>query len=101
MILFFRQKINIAWPTGNRTFYRATNPHSGCYFLSKNQAKLIEEYWQRRDWKSEFQLSGPLEQAGSGILLPVFKLMKTIPSDYRFLMVRHQDELWRRHEFEN
>jgi len=57
-------------------------------------------YWQQRNWKADFQLSGPLEQAGSGILLPILKLMKPIPQHYRFLMVRHQDELWRRHPFE-
>ena len=34
------------------------------------------------------------------MLLPVMRLMKPIPEHYRFLMVRHQDNLWKRHRFE-
>lgn len=94
------EQLKIRWPTGDKTFYRATNPHSGCYFLSQEQARLVCSYWESRSWKSDFCLSGPLEQAASGLLLPVLKLMKPIPSDYRFLMIRHQDELWKRHPFE-
>ena len=82
---------------GERTFYRATNPHSGCYFLTRRQAQLVANYWEDRKWIIDFTLSGPLETAGSGLLLPVLKIMKPIPSQYRFLMVRHQDELWKRH----
>ena len=94
------ETIEVAWPLGNKRFYRATNPHSGCYFLSRRQALVVLQYWQERKWKTDFQLSGPLEQAGSGILLHILKIMKPIPTHYRFLMVRHQDELWRRHKFE-
>lgn len=94
------ETLRLRWPTGDRFFYRATNPHSGCYFLSREQAIIVRKYWQDRNWKSEFQLSGPLEQAGSGLLLPILKLMKPRPDHYRFLMVRHQDELWKRHSFE-
>ena len=92
--------IQIEWPLGNRCFYRATNPHSGCYFLTRTQAQQALQHWVERKWLSDFTLSGPLEQAGSGILLPVLKLMKPVPEHYRFLMVRHQDELWKRHPFE-
>ncbi|MCP9775693.1 hypothetical protein [Cyanobium sp. WAJ14-Wanaka] len=94
------EELRIPWPLGDVAFYRATNPHSGCYFLSRRQAMRVAHYWQERQWQSDFQLSGPLEQAGSGLLLPVLKIMKTRPADYRFLMVRHQDELWRRHPME-
>ena len=94
------ERIGVEWPTGIRQFYRATNPHSGCYFLSRNQANKVMNYWNSINWTASYQLGGPLEQACSGILLPLLKLMKPIPSDYRFLMVRHQDELWRRHPFE-
>lgn len=94
------ERIEIKWPLGRRRFYRATNPHSGCYFLTKLQATRANKYWERRNWEPEFQLSGPLEQAGSGILLPIFKIMKPVPEEYRFLMVRHNDELWKRHPFE-
>jgi hypothetical protein len=94
------EELTIAWPVGEPHFYRATNPHSGCYFLTRDQAIAVCSYWQSRNWQAPFQLSGPLEQAASGMLLPVLKVMKPIPSHYRFLMVRHQDELWKRHAFE-
>ena len=89
------------WTFGEVSFYRATNPHSGCWFLSQKQAIGLREYWEMKNWKADFQLSGPLEQAGSGILLPAFKVMKPKPKDYRFLMIRHQDTLWKRHPMED
>lgn len=92
--------LNIPWPLGQRRFYRATNPHSGCYFLSRRQAGKVLKYWTDHEWTAPFQLSGPLEQAGSGMLLPVLKIMKPVPAHFRFLMVRHQDQLWQRHRFE-
>jgi hypothetical protein len=92
--------IQLRWPVGSVQFYRATNPHSGCYFLTRLQARRVFEYWRQRNWASQFQLSGPLEQAASGLLLPLLKVMKPIPEHYRFLMVRHLDELWKRHLFE-
>lgn len=94
------EELEIAWPLGARRFYRATNPHSGCYFLTRDQAINVRTYWQGCSWEPSMVLSGPLEQAGSGVLLPVLKLMKPVPEHYRFLMVRHQDELWKRHQFE-
>ena len=94
------EHLMVPWPLGDVQFYRATNPHSGCYFLSRRQAETVLEFWTSRNWQADFQLSGPLEQAGSGLLLPVLKVMKPIPNHYRFLMVRHQDELWRRHPIE-
>ena len=92
--------IQLRWQLGPVRFYRATNPHSGCYFLTRDQASRVLEYWVQRNWIPEFQLSGPLEQAGSGLLLPVLKVMKPVPDHYRFLMVRHLDELWQRHRLE-
>jgi len=89
--------IEISWPLGNKNFYRATNPHSGCYFLSSKQGLKVLNYWQNCNWVANFQLAGPLEQAASGMLLPVLKIMKPTPAHYRFLMIRHQDDLWRRH----
>jgi len=94
------ETLDVAWPLGTRRFYRATNPHSGCYFLTKHQAQHVLQHWSSRQWVFDFRLSGPLEQAGSGLLLPLFHVMKPVPEHYRFLMVRHQDELWKRHSFE-
>ena len=93
------EKLDIKWPLGDKQFYRSTNPHSGCYFLTKRQAIRVRNYWAERNWVSEYELSGPLEQAGSGLLLPILKIMKPIPSQYRFFMIHHLDELWRRHPF--
>ena len=94
--------LNIPWPLGKRQFYRATNPHSGCYFLTRRQAKKVLHYWISHGWIAPFQLSGPLEQAGSGMLLPVLRIMKPIPARFRFLTknLQHQDSLWQRHAFE-
>jgi hypothetical protein len=94
------EQLCVTWPLGERRFYRATNPHSGCYFLTRRQALGLLQFWQQRRWQAEFQLAGPLEQASTGLLLPVFKVMKPVVEHYRFLMVRHQDELWTRHPFE-
>ena len=95
-----KEKIYYKWPTGTITFYRATNPHSGCFFLSKEQVKMVVKYWEGINWKSSFRLSGPLEQAASGRLLNVLKVMKPIPEDYKFFKVMHRDTLWKRHRFE-
>jgi hypothetical protein len=94
------EKLMIDWPLGSKEFYRATNPHSGCYFLSREQATTVYEYWEKLGWRFPFELAGPLEQAATGLLLPVLKIMKPIPTDYRFLMVRHRDSLWQRHPME-
>ena len=92
--------LSIPWPLGERRFYRATNPHSGCYFLSKRQAEIVRDFWIKHNWISKWTFCGPLEQAGSGMLLPVLRVMKPIAEHYRFLTVRHQDSLWKRHRFE-
>ena len=94
------ETITIPWPLGERRFYRATNPHSGCYFLTRRQAEIVKAFWVKNNWVSKWNLSGPLEQAGSGMLLPALRVMKPVTEHYRFLMVRHQDSLWRRHNFE-
>ena len=94
------EMLKIPWPLGERRFYRATNPHSGCYFLSRQQAEAVRDFWVKRKWLSKWNLAGPLEQAGSGMLLPVLRVMKPVAEHYRFLTVRHQDSLWKRHRFE-
>ena len=93
--------LHFNWPLGERRFYRAINPHSGCYFLTRDQGVRLRRFWEEREWKAPFQLSGPLEQAGSGILLPQLKLMKPVPEHHRFLMIHHHDQLWVRHGFES
>ena len=68
--------------------------------LTRRQALAVKDFWIQKNWCPEWKLSGPLEQACSGMLLPVLRLMKPVPEHYRFLMVHHQDSLWRRHRFE-
>ena len=53
------EQIEIPWLLGEKRFYRATNPHSGCYFLTKRQAITVRNYWAERRWSPSFQLSGP------------------------------------------
>ena len=95
------EKIRINWPTGYKDFYRATNPHSGCYFITSSQAARVLEYWEKLGWKSPYQLSGPLEQAASGMLIGTMKIMKPVTENYKFLMVKHMDTLWKRHGFKD
>jgi len=89
------------WNEQKYKFYRATNPHSGCYFITREQAIIARQYWVEKNWMPDLILCGPLEQAASGMLIKSFKIMKPIPEDYRILMVKHIDELWKRHPFEN
>ena len=58
--------LSIPWPLGERQFYRATNPHSGCYFLSRQQASNVLHYWTDHEWKARFQLSGPWNKPEAG-----------------------------------
>ena len=95
------ETISVEWGIRERSFYRATNPHSGCFFLTKEQARICDAYWRNKKWIADFVLAGPLEHACTGILLPIFRVMKPCIENYEFLKVLHQDELWRRHRFEN
>ena len=44
------EALKITWPLGDKTFYRATNPHSGCYFLTRSQAQQALNYWVQQNW---------------------------------------------------
>ena len=72
------EEISIRWEGNSRKLYRATNPHSGCFFLSRKQAIMVKEHWEKMKWKSPYMLSGPLEHAASGRLIELMKIMKTI-----------------------
>jgi len=96
-----KECITTKWSEQEYKFYRATNPHSGCYFITRDQALIAKRYWNEKNWMPDIILCGPLEQAASGMLIKSFKIMKPIPEDYRILMVKHTDELWKRHPFEN
>ena len=95
------EAIRMRWQLGDKTFYRATNPHSGCFFIGKRKAMVLKKKWEERGWKSPFQLSGPMEQAASGRLIEFYKIMKPVPEEYKFFMVKHMDCLYKRHRFED
>ena len=94
------EKIGLIYNHNKIELYRATNPHSGCFFISTQQGIELEAKWANRDWKYPFQLAGPLEQAASGRLIENLKVMKTVPEQYRYFSVRHMDKLWKKHRFE-
>ena len=93
------ETIEIPWPLGRKKFIEQLILILVA-ISEQYKAKFVRKYWEKRNWVAEFELSGPLEQAGSGLLLPTMKIMKPRPENYRFFMVHHQDELWRRHPFE-
>lgn len=68
-------------------FAEFENPHSGCYFLSREQLRR----WLStgRHWYGEISLAGPRESAATGSLGEAFRLYKPHPSNLAFLEVRH------------
>ena len=100
-----RERRDLFWATGEqlltdwlgsqKTFTRVVNPHSGCFFLMREQALLACQYWQERGWEIPYQWAGKMEMACTGIFLPIFRMMKIQAAQARFFQVRHQDCLWR------
>ena len=37
-----KERIGIDWPTGIKVFYRATNPHSGCFCIKNRLKRYID-----------------------------------------------------------
>lgn len=73
-------------------FRRATNPHSGCYFLNVPQMN----YWAQQphflDRDSSF--FSPLESAASLGIMRTFRIYKSIPQQANFLEVEHYGNAW-------
>jgi hypothetical protein len=69
------------------TFYRASNPHSGCYFLTEAQM----ESWSRQSHFLDRDVSfvGPLESAATLGIMRTFKIYKPAPENACFLEVEH------------
>ena len=91
------ESIRIDWLGVEKLFERVINPHSGCFFLTKEQAFITKNYWSEKGWRIDYKWASPLEMACSGIFLPIFKIMKITTKDARFFQVMHHDELWRNH----
>ena len=89
------ETVHIDWLGSRKQFTRVVNPHSGCFFLMREQALLAYQYWQDRHWEIPYRWAGTMEMACTGIFLPIFRMMKIQVSQARFFQVRHQDCLWR------
>lgn len=74
------------------TFLRASNPHSGCYFLNVQQMN----YWSKQPYFLDRASSfiGPLESAASLGIMRAFKVYKPAARDANFLEIEHFGQAW-------
>ena len=74
------------------TFHRATNPHSGCYFLNSNQMT----YWSNSPYFLDRDTSfvGPLESAATLGIMRTFRVYKPAPQNMNFLELQHFNQAW-------
>jgi len=70
-------------------FHISPNPHSGCFFLNREQF----ETWAKKPYflDRDSSLIGPLESAATLGILKTFKLYKTSPEYADFFEVLHGD----------
>ena len=68
-------------------FAEFDNPHSGCYFLSREQLRRWLDTGRR--WLGAVSFSGPRESAATGALAEAFRLYKPHPDNAAFLEIRH------------
>lgn len=69
------------------SFAEFTNPHAGCYCLSREQ--LLRWKKSGRTWYRRIHWIGPLESAATGCLFEGFRLYKPHPDNKWFLELRH------------
>lgn len=71
-----------------------TNPHSGCFFLSRRQM----EHWvaQKHFGKRDAGFVGPLESAASLGLARTFRAFKPTARNASFLEIEHYGQMWSR-----
>jgi glycosyltransferase involved in cell wall biosynthesis len=74
------------------TFRRATNPHSGCYFLNVAQMNYWVEQPHFLDRNTSF--IGPLESAASLGIMQTFRVYKPVPQNANFLELEHYGNAW-------
>ncbi len=80
---------------GQKVELRPTsNPHSGCFFLSRPQM----EHWTEQDHfgKRDAGFIGPLESAASLGLVRTFRVFKPAPVNASFLEIEHWGQMWSR-----
>ncbi|MCC7276411.1 MAG: calcium-binding protein [Alphaproteobacteria bacterium] len=68
---------------------RASNPHAGCFFLSRRQF----DHWRGRPWFGDRDASfiGPLESAASLGIMRCFRVYKPAPPCAGFLEAEHRN----------
>jgi len=73
-------------------FHRATNPHSGCYFLNVAQMN----YWTQQPHFLDRNTSffSPLESAATLGIMRTFRVYKPVPQNANFLEVEHYGNAW-------
>ena len=74
------------------TFYRATNPHSGCYFLNISQMAYWSNSLHFLDRDTSFV--GPLESAATLGIMRTFRIYKPAPQNMNFLEIQHFNQAW-------
>lgn len=75
-------------------FQRATNPHSGCYFLNVAQMNNWVQQPHFLDRNSSF--FSPLESAASLGIMRTFRVYKSAPQNANFLEIEHYGNSWSR-----
>jgi hypothetical protein len=71
-----------------------TNPHSGCFFLGRQQMThwIAQDHFGQRD----ASFVGPLESAASLGLARTFRVFKPAPRNASFFEIEHYGQMWSR-----
>lgn len=73
---------------------QTSNPHSGCFFLSR--AQMVHWAAQEHFGKRDASFVGPLESAASLGLARTFRVFKPAPDNASFLEIEHAGQMWSR-----
>ena len=90
------ETFNIPWPTRESPLLSSHKPPLRLLFPQPAQA-LGRDFWVQKNWRPDWNLVRPPGASRKRNAFACAQFMKPIPEHYRFLMVRHQDNLWKRH----
>lgn len=78
----------------NVVFQRPLNPHSGCYFLTREQM----EYWANQEHFLGVDASfiSPLESSATLGIMKTFRIYKPTPLNANFLEIQHFGDMFLR-----
>ncbi len=82
-----------SWLDSELVFRRPDNPHSGCFFLSRDHLERWRAAPGFLDRSSAF--AGPLESAATLGIMRSFKVYKPAPRNASFLEIEHLDPRYR------